>query len=166
MNTFLTTCNKFIYTISLEISISILDKLFKGFFYSCMILKLCIHCKIVKMLEKIKVCIRERGQENIVDEAKLQFPNYLILFVLLLPHVGEHYHEEELGHFCWLWQAVFRETLYAFRLTLDNILRLWLFLLVSRNCSWLLLSESTIQWPRTFFDGTQATANALVPRSC
>ncbi len=70
-----------------------------------------------------------------MDEAELWFPNCSILFVLLLPYVGEHYHEEELGHFCWLRQDVFRATFWTFHLTTDSILRLWLFLLISRNRS-------------------------------
>ncbi len=70
-----------------------------------------------------------------VVEAEVGFPSCLISFLLLLPHVCEHYHEERLGNFCWLTQAVFRPTFCAFRLTADSILWPWLFLLVSRNCS-------------------------------
>ncbi len=59
MNTLLITCIKVIYTLSVKINISRLYKHFKGFFHSFMLLVLSIRCKIVKMLEKIKVCKRQ-----------------------------------------------------------------------------------------------------------
>ncbi len=71
-----------------------------------------------------------------------------------------------MSFFCWLRQAVFRKTFCAFRLTADSILRLSLFLLVSRNCSGQFPLQSTILSPCTFSDVTQASGNALVPRSC
>ncbi len=54
LNTLLPTCSKVIYSLSVKTNISILAKLFKGFFYICMTLELSIPCKIVKMLEKWK----------------------------------------------------------------------------------------------------------------
>ncbi len=78
------------------------------------------------------------------DEAEIRFPNCSISFVLLLPHVDEHYHEEELDHF------YFNAAIVS---------------LVSRNCCGLFPLQSTILSPCTISDGTPASGNSLVPRS-
>ncbi len=126
MNTLLPTCNKVIYTLCVKsIYLDSINSLkassTAAWFWNCLFV-----VKLSRCLKKLK---------SVGGSGRTSIPKLFNFVCVTLATCGRALSWRRIGPFMLTKTGCFCATFSAFHLTADSILRLWLFLLVTRNYS-------------------------------